>query len=467
MFIGREKELASLNSLYEKSGFQMAVIYGRRRVGKTELIREFTKDKPCIFYTAIETDLAGNLKSFSESIFSFFASGDTYPVFQSFEELLIFIERQVKDTRLVIVIDEYPYLAKSDHSISSILQKTIDLCFKDSNLFLILCGSSISFMEEDVLGSKSPLFGRRTSQLDIKPFDYKASAHFVPDYSPENKAIIYGITGGIAKYLSLIDINLSEVDNIIRLYFSEDGYLYEEPMNLLRQEFRNIALYNSIIEAVATGKARMNEIADATGFSTSQLSQALDRLIGVRILKKDIPLLNEKNKRYSQYIVEDGMFRFWYRFVAKSISAVSRGYGKQYFESRVRPYLHDYMGPVFEEISRDYIFDLSMNGMINTNITEIGHWRGHDDSLKEAADIDVVGIDRTDKTAVIGECKFRNHPPDRSDMEKLIHRGKLLKGYTINEMLFFSLTDVGQEVRADYEKQGLCFVSLSEIYKGL
>ena len=157
---------------------------------------------------------------------------------------------------------------------------------------------------------KSPLFGRRTAQLDIRPFDYKTSARFVPDYSSEDKAIIYGITGGVAKYLSLIDKNSPVDDNIIRLYFSEYGYLYEEPLNLLRQEFRNIALYNSVIEAVAEGKAQMNEIADPTGCSTAQLSQALDKLIGVRIIKKDIPLLNEKNRRYSQYIVEDGMFRF-------------------------------------------------------------------------------------------------------------------------------------------------------------
>ena len=150
--------------------------------------------------------------------------------------------------------------------------------------------------------------------------------------------------------------------------------------------------------------------------------------------------------------------------MVKGISAVSRGYGRQYFDSRVRPYIHDYMGLIFEAMCRDYTFDMSMKGVLKTEITEIGHWRGHDDLLRETSDIDVLGIDRTNRTAVIGECKFRNKKPEKNDFEKLIHRGELLKGYSVEERMFFSLAEVEKDMKADYEKKGIRFIRLNEIY---
>ena len=190
MFIGREFELSELEKQYNMSGFRFVVIYGRRRVGKTALINEFIRDKDNIFSISIEQNDPLALRDFSEKILSRFPLASSFlDSFSSWDSAFSYIAEQVGSQRIVLAIDEYPYLASGNPSISSILQKHIDTDFKTSNLFLILCGSSMSFMETQVLGYKSPLYGRRTSQLKVEPFDYYDSGYFFPNYSLEDKIL--------------------------------------------------------------------------------------------------------------------------------------------------------------------------------------------------------------------------------------------------------------------------------------
>lgn len=463
-WIGREAELAALKNEYDQSDFRMMVVYGRRRVGKTKLLNQFSKGKKTIFFTALESNADINLQGMEDAVFSMDASVSIHPHFQSFEEAFLYIGEMAKQERLLVIIDEYPYLANADHGISSVLQKCIDNNWQDKNIFLILCGSSISFMEDEVLGNKSPLFGRRTSQMDVQPFDYVTASEFVPNYTPEEKAIVYGVTGGIAKYLELFDPGISAYDNIKRLFFSETGYLFEEPHNLLRQEFRNVPLYNAIIDAIACGAVQMNEISQKTGYSTAALSQAIGRLISVRLVRKDVPVLNEKNRRYTQYILCDGMFRFWYRFVNRAVNAISRGYGETYFEQQVLPEIHDYMALVFEEMCQDFTFRVGMEGKLSFIPMEVGKWRGNDDVLKSPSDIDVVGIDRRTKEAVIGECKFRNQKVDAKEIEILLNRMRLLSGYRVQDVLFFSLTGYENGARKIAQENRIQLFTLDQMY---
>ena len=236
MFIGRENELSELERLYATDQFQMPVIYGRRRVGKSTLIRQFVRDKRAVVFTAAESTIEKNLQLFSQSIYAaLLPQMKTLPAFGSFEAAFDFLAEQSGAERLVVVIDEYPYLAMADRSISSRLQNYIDNQFGMGKMFLILCGSSMSFMENQVLGYQSPLYGRRTAQFKIMPFDYRTSALFVPSYNLEDKALVYAVTGGVPKYLELFDAGLSVHDNITRLFFNDSGYLYEEPSNLMKQ----------------------------------------------------------------------------------------------------------------------------------------------------------------------------------------------------------------------------------------
>ena len=172
MFIGREQELQTFNELYEKGDFQFPVIYGRRRVGKTALINEFVGDKDTIFFTGLETNAKQNLENFSKAVFDYTGAFGTSPVFQGFQEALEYVFALSKEKRIVLVIDEYPYVARSYKGFASVLQVLIDKYKDTSKLFLILCGSSMSFMEEKVLGYKSPLYGRRTAQFKINAFDF-------------------------------------------------------------------------------------------------------------------------------------------------------------------------------------------------------------------------------------------------------------------------------------------------------
>lgn len=468
-FIGRERELASLEQMYQTNTFQMVVLYGRRRIGKTALLNEFCKDKNPLFYTGIESKDAENLQEFGRTAFAYFHIEDAGVTFSSWQNLLSFITSQMKSDssprKRLIIFDEYPYIASNSPELSSLLQREIDLNWNQMNVMLILCGSSVTFMEEEVLGEKSPLYGRRTGQIDLLPLDYRTSALFVPDYTPEEKAIVFGVTGGIPKYLSVFDPAVSLHDNLESSYFSSSGYFYEEPMNLLRQEFRDVPLYYAIVNAIGQGCTQVNEISDRTGFDSSRLAPALHRLESVRIVRKDTPILNEKNKKLVQYVLQDGMFRFWFRFVSRGTGAIERGYGSRYYQNMVKPFLHEYMGPVFEIICQEYTFQSGIEGEFGGMITRIGKWRGTDPLKHTPADIDVVGIDETEKNAVIGECKFRNSIFGKEEYETLLDRARLVAPYHVSHYLIFSLSGISKWV-ADREKDSgnTEYISMERLY---
>lgn len=200
---------------------------------------------------------------------------------------------------------------------------------------LILCGSSVSFMENEVLSEKSPLFGRRTSQIKLEPFQYLDAAEFVPGYSREEQAICYGVTGGVAKYLSLFDDSKSLDENIITQFFTKSGYLYEETNNLLTQEFRNVSSYSDIIEAISSGANRLNEISDKTHIAQTAVSHALSNLITTGIVVRETAATDEKNKKKVQYNLKDNMFRFWYKYVPNGIGAIELDKGELYYQNAV------------------------------------------------------------------------------------------------------------------------------------
>ena len=445
-FIGRHQELNILERMYNKEGFQMLVMYGRRRVGKTTLLSKFSEDKNPIFYTGIESKDDENLRELGSTVFSYFNPGNAGVDFRSYADVVRFITSNIKadktGSRHLIIIDEYPYIAENAVEIASVLQREIDHEWKSLNIMLVLCGSSISFMEEEVLGEKSPLYGRRTGQMDLLPFDYLTASEFVPVYSPEDKAVVYGITGGIPKYLASIDPRLSLEENIVSQYFDASGYFYEEPKNLLRQEFRDVALYFAILNAIGNGCTKMSEIASKTGFDTSKVTQALKKLEAVRIVKRDVPILNEKNKKLAQYVLMDGMFGFWFRFVSKAAMAIERGFGEQYYDNNVKPFIHDYMGQIFETICQEYVLRAGMTGEYGRVLTQTGKWRGNDPIRKCPADIDVVGIDAISKSAVIGECKFKSTPFGKEEYETLMDRSRLISPYIVEKYLIFSLSGV-------------------------
>lgn len=448
MFIGRERELASLNEFYEKDGIGMTVIYGRRRIGKSTLITEFVKDKKTIFYTATKVGKNRNLELFSRQVVDLFMPGVENISFNTIEAVFDFIDKNIKDDKLVLVIDELPYWAEKDDALLSVLQKYIDTIWNDKNLKIILCGSALSFMEKKVLSEKSPLFGRRDSQIKLEAFNYLDAAEFVPNYSNEDKAICYGITGGVARYLAMIDPQKSIDENIVRLFFRTDGYLYDETRNLLTQEFSDISIVNNIVEQIASGENTLNIIAGKIGEKEQTVLYSLDKLINVGLVEKKRCITDEKNKKKTQYVLKDYMFKFWYEFIPKATSVIEIGKGEVYYTKVVKPALHSFMGTVFEDMCRYYTLKQGIEGAYGCFITSVGSWWGIESitdkngSVRaQSTDIDVVAISEIDKKAVIGECKFKNEKIDKGVYETLIRRGKLITAkYKVSKYIFFSLS---------------------------
>lgn len=448
MFIGRKKELQALQELYEQKGCTMMVIYGRRRIGKSTLITEFIRDKKSIFYVSTKVGKERNLELFTKQVLSVLAPDLLNATFPSLEDIFDFITGRLSEEKLVLVIDELPYWAEKDPSLLSVLQKYIDTAWKDKNLMIILCGSALSFMENKVLSEKSPLFGRRNAQIRLEAFNYKDAALFVPDYTLEEKAICYGITGGIAKYLSLIDPSRTLDDNIKRLFFRTDGYLYDETRNLLTQEFSDISLVNNIIEQIAAGANSLNLISEKTKENSSTILYSLEKLIEVGLIERKTCITEEKNKKKTQYVLKDHMFQFWYEFIPKATSIIEMGHGDLYFEKAVKPQLHSYMGSIFEDMCRYYTLEHGIYGDYGNFITRVGTWWGTEtlttesgERYQQATDIDIVAISELDKTAVIGECKFKNEKIGKDIYDTLLRRSHLLSGkYRILKYLFFSLS---------------------------
>lgn len=440
MFIGRYNELAQLARFYQENKFQCIIIWGRRRVGKTTLINEFIKDKLAIYFMATDTTAQDNLISFSESIAGMDGSaGSNAPVYQSFEQALNAVGEMASNKQLVLVIDEYPYLAKSYKPISSLLQKLIDLRFKrDSKLFIILCGSSMSFMERQVLGYQSPLYGRRTGQLQIMPFNFYECKSYFQHFTDEELAVIYGITGGIPQYMSFFNDELTIKENIIRNFLAPSGYLLEEPENLLQQEMRQPAIYNAIIKAIANGSSKNSEISSKVGLNSSAIANYLEKLLELGIVDKETPV-GSKESRKTIYAIKDNLFRFWYRFIPGNIALIQRGKAEAAWNN-IEVLLQSYMGKVFEDICCDYLWQ--HYDELPCAFLEIGRWWGSNPQLKRQEELDIVAAN--DDSAIVAECKWRKEKTDIDVVETLLMRAKLL---SYRQMYYYVFSKSGFTAR--------------------
>ena len=416
MFIGRENELADLNDMYNQNKFQLFVLYGRRRVGKTTLINEFCKNKDAIFYSAEQSNNKLNLEKFSGQVFQFYSENTLEP-FSSWANALTYINDRQKDKRLIIVFDEFPYLVKKNKALLSELQHLIDHKLQYGNLFIILCGSYMGFMEKEVLSSKSPLFGRRTGQLHMKSFDYHTSLRLLDGFSDEEKLMLYGAFGGTALYLQQVQSDKSFEENIKQAFLRTTAYLYEEPLLLLRQEVQEPGIYSAIIEAIAGGATRSNEISIKIDEEPAKCLKYIKILCELGILYKEAPFGEKQASRKTIYGISDFMFRFWYRYVFTNRSLIETGAQDAIWKKRIQPTYIDYMGLVFEKICSDYLMLQNIRGDLPILFTKIGRWWGSDSASHSQTEIDIVANEGKDY--LICECKWRNEKLDLSVLKGL------------------------------------------------
>lgn len=415
-FIGREKELTDLNGLYAQDKFQLFILYGRRRVGKTTLLNEFCKDKDTIFYSAEQSNNKLNLEKFSSLVFTFYNENNLEP-FSSWGNALSYIDERQKGKKLVLVIDGFPYLVKKNKALLSELQHLIDHKLTKGNLFMILCGSYMGFMEKEVLGSKSPLFGRRTAQLHMKPFNYQTSAKFLDGFSDTQKLELYGAFGGTPLYLQQVNASESFEENIKRAYLKVTSYLYEEALLLLRQEVQEPGVYSAIIEAIAVGYTKANEISTQIGEDCAKCLKYIKTLCELGILYKEIPFGEKETSRKTIYGISDFMFRFWYRYVFANRTLIETGAQQAVWLKRIEPDYNSYMGLVFEKVCMDYLIVKNAEGELPILFTRIGRWWGTNPATHGQEEIDLVANDGKDY--IFGECKWRNEKLDLPVLREL------------------------------------------------
>ena len=427
MFVGREKELKVLNDMITSNRFEMPIIYGRRRIGKTTLIKEFVKDKRVIFFTATQAREIDNLMQLTEAIRQLDGAikirGELRDFRQAFE-IVGEIARESNEP-LVFVIDEYPYLANADASISSILQSVIDHIYLElPNLMLILSGSSMSFMEKQVLGYESPLYGRRTGQLKIERLTPWEARMFFPQMNKEEFLTIYGMTAGIPLYLAMMSDKLSLKENIIENFFTTNTFLFEEPDNFLKQELKNPMNYHSIIKAIADGSSKFNTIATKTKMAPSSLDGNLSDLIELGIIEKKWPLGNT-NKNAAIYRIADGLFAFWYSFVPSNMVLIESDKQELIWQS-MQEKLTMFTSKVFEEFCVSWLKQKNGEGLFTMIISEIGQWWGKDPNLHQSTsvehEIDILAFGQDKREVLIGECKWRKDAIGVDVLEQLLER---------------------------------------------
>ncbi len=462
MFIGRQRELSALNKLYASDNFEFSVIYGRRRVGKTALITHFIEDKKAIYFMGVQSNAKQNLENFSKSIMEYSTGGMTDASFYNFQAALEYVFKLSEKEKMILAIDEYPYVAHASKSLASTLQLLIDKYKETSKLMLILCGSSMSYMEDHVLSYKAPLYGRRTSQIKLQPFDFAETCKYLAHFSDEDKALVYGVIGGTPQYLLQFSDKLSVEENIKNTFLNPTSALYEEPENLLKQEVREPAIYYAIITAIASGATRMSEISSKVGEETNVCAIYLKNILMLGIIRKETPY-GEKVSTKSLYSIVDNMFRFWYRFVPENQSLISRGAADMIYK-RIEPFFSDYMGKIFEEICQQYLWSLLLTDNCPVQFKSLGRWWGNDKKAKAQTEIDIMGEQDKD-TALFAECKWTNEKVDVGVLMALEYRSRLFS-YKNTQLYLFSKSGFTKGcIDKANEMRNVKLVSYAEIVK--
>ena len=426
MFIGREAELQFLENRYHSGHGELVVLYGRRRVGKTETLRHFCENKPHVFFSCRECTDQLQLKSFSDKVFkedipakkyiNSFSDWD-----QAFRSIL---DLPYGEHKKLLIIDEFPYMCKGNPSIPSILQNLWDEILKDSNIMIILCGSAMSFIEKELLAEKNPLYGRATGIYKMMPMGFYDAIKFFPEYSDKDKVLLYSVLGGIPHYLKQFDTALPISENIKRNILTKGCALYSEVDFLLKQELRETTIYNSIIEAVALGGTKLNEISQKSLIDdTSKTSTYLRSLIELGIIEREFSVdagNNEKaNSGRGIYKLSDNFFRFWYAFAFTNISDLESNDVQGVYTYVIEPQLHRFSSFTFEDICKEYVKELKKENALPFRYEKMGRWFGKTtirDNTKPKGiriadtEIDILATSTGKKDYLVGECKFKAQP---------------------------------------------------------
>lgn len=420
MFYDRQQEFQLLEMQYRSGQAELFVLYGRRRVGKTELLTHFCKGKRHIFFVAdlnAEPNLrAGFSRVVNTELFGAQAAGGVYA---TWEEIFLLLAQHAQTERLVVVLDEFTYLVAAHSPLASLLQRLWDSDLRHSQLMLILCGSYVGIMEEAVLGYKAPLYGRRTGQFLLETLGFHDARPFFINYTPEDQVRAYAVFGGTPGYLQSL-VLAQPLNQVIQDQVLARGtFLYDEVRFLLQQELRQPRSYFAVLEAVASGHARLNEIKQATGLEG--VTAYLETLQNLLLLERVVPVTETQphKSRRGLYRLRDHFFRFWFRFVHPNRTPLERGGSQMVYLTQVEPYLDLFTGPVFEDICQQFIWRLGMAGRLPFLPLKTGGWWHANEEIDQIA----LGQD----AALIMEYKWTTRPVGVDILRELKRKATLVQ----------------------------------------
>jgi len=422
MFVGRRDELKELNDLYDSGKFECVIVHGRLRVGKTTLLREFTKDKRFIYFAAQETSSRENLRHLTSCIDVFSPEPAAREQGKNnYAEMLDRVFWLSCTERLVFIIDDYEFLTAAHKGISELIRGHIDQWFVDSKLMLIICGSSEPVMEKETLGFDSPFKEKRTAQIQLRPFTFFETKRYYSGFAPFDIALIYGMTGGVPGYLELMDPEASIEHNILRAFFDPTSLLFEEPINIMRREFRDPGYNSAVLKALAAGYTKNADIAEVVGFEPSACAVYLKNLITLGFVCKHTPA-TEKAGKLSAFEIKDNMFRFWYRFVPDNLSLIQGGLADKVWHTLARD-ISAYMQKIFEDICRQWIEQRNGSDRLPVRFTETGRWWSVDASHNTEVSIPIVAF-LDESHALFGDCTWSDAPVGADVLVSLEERSR-------------------------------------------
>ena len=436
-FLGREKEILVLEKEYARDG-GFVVIYGRRRIGKTTLIKQFIKSKTAFYFLATKEVESQSMKRFAgviarttgNSVLQKAAFSDWLDLFQA-------VADYKPNEKKVLVIDEFPYLVKVNDSFPSILQNAWDEILKDSNVMLILCGSLISMMKKHALSYESPLYGRRTAQMRIAPLPF-TTVYENQKLSFEEAAEQYSITGGVPKYMEFFSDGQPLYEQIKENVLSKNGFLYEEPNFLLTDEVQVPTNYFSIIKVIADGNHKLGTIAGILGLETSALTPYLKTLSELGFIEKQVPVTerNAEKTRKGLYFISDNFLRFWFRYVYPYKGELELDNTQISLDELDKDFKEKFVAFAYEDICKEIFARLCSDKAIDFTPSKIGSYWLNDKSGN--TQIDVMAVDTVNKRLFAGECKYHNQPVDADVYFELVKKvdnsseiKSAFKGYTV------------------------------------
>ena len=415
-FINRVDDLDFLQSQYDNSKASLVILYGRRRVGKTSLIHEFGKNKNMLFFLATEESELINREKFKALVADYTENEILKNAFVDNWEVIFNVLSQHKpEEKMLVVFDEFQYIGKSNTSFPSIFQKIWE-SLRNLNIMVILCGSLISLMESQTLSYDSPLYGRRTGQIKLKPIAFQYYNEFYARKSKKELIEYYSVTGGVPKYIELFNEESDIFSAIEKHVLSPRSFLYEEPVFLLQREVFEIGNYFSLIRAIAAGNRKLSSIASVLGVKQTNLTKYLKTLIDLDIIERQVPVTENnpgKSKR-GQYRIKDNFIEFWFKFIYPQQSNIETG-RSNYVMSKIREdFINRHVSYVYEDICRQSLWIIAEENKLPFRFDKIGSW------WEGNREIDIVALDSTGEDIIFGECKYTTNPMGPEVFYKLI-----------------------------------------------